>query len=66
MRLVVNGEPHEVEPGSTLSALLDELGVEPRRVAVLLNDEVVAAEARAAIPLQADDRVEVLTFAGGG
>ena len=66
MRLIVNGEPREIERGNTVSALLDELGIDPRRVAVLLNDDVVPAECRAATPLQADDRVEVLTFAGGG
>ena len=66
MRLVINGEPREVECGDTVSRLLGELGIDPRRVAVLVNDTVVATDCRATTPLQADDRVEVLTFAAGG
>ena len=66
MRLVLNGEAREMGRSDTVAALLDELGLEPQRVAVLVNDDVVPAERRAATRLQADDRVEVFTFAGGG
>ena len=56
----------EIERGDTVSALLDELRLDPQRVAVLVNDDVVPAGRRAATSLHADDRIEVLTFASGG
>ena len=66
MRLIINGEAREIERGNTVSALLDELRLDPQRVAVLVNDDVIAAAHRSSTPLHADDRVEVLTFASGG
>jgi sulfur carrier protein len=64
--LVVNGEPREVKHSATVSQLLEELGIEAQRVAVLLNDEAVPAPRRSLTPLHEGDRVELLTFAAGG
>ena len=66
MRLTVNGEGIDVDGSATIPALLSKLGVRPERVAVLVNDEVVPEAERDARTLRDGDRLEVLTFAGGG
>jgi len=66
MELLVNGETLERPEGETPAGLLVALGADAGRVAVLVNDEVVPQARRAAAALHAGDRVEVLTFAGGG
>ena len=34
MTITVNGQPREIESGTTLTGLLEEMGLEPRLVAV--------------------------------
>lgn len=66
MKLIVNGEPFECGGRGALPDLLESLGAQDDQVAVLVNDEVVVRAARQGWQLQAGDRVELLTFAGGG
>ena len=66
MTIVVNGEAHDCDDNLSLGALLVSLEASPERVATLVNDRVIAREARGKLLLQAGDRVEVLVFAGGG
>lgn len=68
-RILVNGEPREVVPGSTVADVLRALDLDPaeaRGVAVAVNDEVVRRGAWAERRLHPDDRVEVLTARQGG
>ena len=66
MRLTVNGEAHEHEGDGTLAALLVEIGVEIGRVAVMINGEVIRGKDPNEVALEEGDKVEALTFAGGG
>lgn len=66
MKLTVNGDEYDHGGDGTLVSLLQELGVKPERVAVMINDEVVEKSDRENARLNAGDRVEVLTFAQGG
>ncbi|HNT36644.1 MAG TPA: sulfur carrier protein ThiS [bacterium] len=66
MFLTVNGRKHEHQGNGTLLSLLGEIGAEAKRVAVVLNDEVVPRTSFECTDLKPDDRVEILTFAGGG
>ena len=66
MKLTLNGETIEYAGEVTLAALVCERGAVPERVATMLNDEMVTRTARAATELNAGDRVEMLSFAGGG
>ncbi len=66
MKLIVNGEPLEMEDSGGVPSLLELLGADGGRVAVMVNDLVVSREAWSTITLAEGDRVEVLTFAGGG
>ena len=63
----INGESRRVSPGTTLSALLEELGLAlSSGIAVEVNREIIPRSAHEATVLQADDRVEIVTFVGGG
>lgn len=66
MRVQVNGEPREVAPDSTVLALLAELGLSERPVAVERNTAIVPRAEHAAVVLQEGDTLEVVQFVGGG
>ena len=66
MNVLVNGEAMERPEGETLAALLAALGADKNRVAVMVNEAVIPATECAARRLTTADRVEILTFAGGG
>ncbi len=61
----MNGEPRTVAEGMTVASLLAELKVEGR-VAVERNREVVPRARHGEVTLEAGDRLEVVTFVGGG
>jgi thiamine biosynthesis protein ThiS len=65
MRIQVNGEPREVA-AATVLALVEELGLNVRKVAVERNLEIVPRSLHAATPIADGDRIEVVQFVGGG
>jgi len=65
MRILVNGVWRET-CSQQLAETLAELGYSGRAVATAVNDEFVAAEARAQLELKEGDRVEVLAPMQGG
>jgi len=66
MKLIINGEEREVQDGLSVSGLLDCLGVEPARVAVEVNFGIVKKCNYDAHLLNDGDRVEIVSFVGGG
>ena len=66
MQIVVNGQPRDVGPETTIEALLATLGVPLRGLAVERNLELVPRAAHAATRLADGDRIEVVTLVGGG
>ena len=66
MQVWVNGETREVSEGLTLSALLESLQVGGPGVAVEVNEQVVRRARHPEHQLRAGDRVEIVTFVGGG
>jgi len=66
MRLTVNGKTHVHKGDATLPALLKEMKVDGNRVAIMVNEDVVAKDERASVRLNNGDRIELLMFAGGG
>lgn len=62
----VNGQDREVPEGHTITDLLAELGLGDRRVAVERNREVVPRAAHGSTLLADGDRLELVTFVGGG
>lgn len=66
MQIVVNGSPRQAPAATTVAALLAELAVEPRHVAVEVNQELVPRARHRDWPLVDGDRLEVVTLVGGG
>ena len=66
MNLQVNGETRNVHDGLTLDALVRELELQERPIAVELNREVVPKDRYGAIRLADGDRLEIVSLVGGG
>ncbi len=64
--IVVNGEKRAVPAGHTLAALVRELDLEGRRVAVEVNEEIIPRSQYKEQVLNGGDRVEVVAAIGGG
>lgn len=64
--ILLNGECREVGCGTTVAALLTELGRHPRSVAVEHNGAILPRQRYASTELAAGDRVEVVGFVQGG
>ena len=63
---VLNGEPHQVPAGATVSDLVAGLGRDPRTVAVERNGDLVPRARFAETRLGTGDRLEVVHFVQGG
>jgi len=66
MRLTVNGAPQEVACGINLMQLLDTLKIVGERVAVEVNLQIIGREQYQEVSLKEGDRVEIISFVGGG
>ncbi len=64
--VVINGQPRTIGEGTTVAVLLVQLGFGDKRVAVERNREVVPRGQHASTVLGAGDRIELVTFVGGG
>ena len=64
--VLVNGEPRRVQPGTTVESLLGALGALASPCAVEINQEIVPRSQHGARALSTGDRVEIVTFVGGG
>jgi sulfur carrier protein len=68
VRLSVNGEPFETEPGTTIADLVAHLleGGDPKGVAVAVDRCVVPRSEWASTPARAGSLVEVVSATAGG
>ncbi len=66
MTIQVNGETRNVPDRSTVADLLRHLELVADRVAVEVNLEILDRETFAGRELREGDRIEVLSFIGGG
>jgi len=66
LHITVNGQARAAAAGTTVSALLASMGVDPTRVAIERNEEVVPRTTWNAAALAEGDRLEIVSFVGGG
>ena len=66
IEIVLNGKERSVEAGLTLAALIAGLELDSSRLAVERNRRVVPRSSFASEPVQAGDRIEIVTLVGGG
>ena len=66
MKLMVNGEAHEVDGPMSVRDLLDALGVNAQTVAVQRNEDILACADYRAVQLAEGDALELIRIVGGG
>ena len=66
LKIRVNGEQRRVPGGISIAQMLGQLGLDPLRVAVERNLEVVPRASLAEVPVADGDNFEVVHFVGGG
>ena len=66
IEIVVNGEQRRVPAGLSLEKLVLFLEIDPSRVAVERNREIVRKPMWIETPVESDDQIEVVWFVGGG
>lgn len=64
--ITLNGEQRKIDDGSTVDDILDIIGAERQRVAVVVNENIIPPENRSSIILRENDQVDVLAFVQGG
>jgi len=64
--ITVNGEPRGAQSGSMVTDLLREMGLDPARVAIERNLEILSRPDWERTTVQAGDRYEIVQFVGGG
>ena len=64
--ITVNGQHRRVPKGMTIAQLALDLGLEPTRVAVERNLEIVPRSTLAEAVIEDGDDYEIVTFVGGG
>jgi len=66
MNLTINGEARTAPGVANVAALVKSLGLDPRKVAVELNLEIVPRSTYDQTLLSDGDRIEIVHFIGGG
>ena len=66
MQILVNGQAHAVPPATALPALIEQLRLGERRLAVELNGAIVPRSSWADTALRDGDRLEIVHAIGGG
>lgn len=66
MVLQINGEKKEYDDALTLEALLEKEGYRQERIAVEWNGSILPKAKYAECVLSPNDKLEIVTFVGGG
>jgi len=66
MQITLNGESRDIAAGMTVADLLRDIGIEPRKVAVERNLEIVSKSSYDTTPVEDGDKFEIVHFIGGG
>ena len=64
--VIVNGEQRAIPAGCTISGMLEAIGLNPRKVAVERNFEVVPRSSLGNVEACEGDSFEIVHFVGGG
>lgn len=66
LSITINGEPRRIAAGLSVAGLVSELGLNPKKVAVERNLEIVPRSTHAEVLLADGDQLEIVHFVGGG
>ena len=65
-KIQLNGNTYEINNGTNLNELLNELKIQKNKVAIEVNGEIVERKKYPSLILNKDDQVEIVQFIGGG
>lgn len=66
MNITINGETREIQEGTTIQALLEDLELQPDVTVVQRNEDIIQRDAYEATALNDGDTLELVRFVGGG
>jgi thiazole synthase len=66
LSIILNGDLRTVRPGSSIADLAAEIGLDPKKVAVERNLEIVPRSTLADVLIGDGDQIEIVHFVGGG
>lgn len=66
LEIILNGRPFTAVAGQSVLDLVQSLELEPERVAVEMDGQIVKRDLWAGTPLRAGSRIELVHFVGGG
>ena len=66
MRITINGRKQDINGELSVADLLTRRETEPIQVAVEINEEIVSRKSFADVTIRDGDRIEIVTFVGGG
>ncbi|MEZ5892813.1 MAG: sulfur carrier protein ThiS [Parvularculaceae bacterium] len=66
MDIIVNGEARRLDGPTTVAGLLAALALEPRKIAVERNLEIVPKSRYGETAIMDGDQIEIVQFVGGG
>lgn len=66
IEIILNGERRAASEGQTVLDLLQQLELDPARVAIELDRRIVKQPLWATTPLRAGAQIEIVQFVGGG
>lgn len=66
IEITINGDPHKIKQGQNLVEMLQDLNLDPTKVAIERNLEIIPKTTYQDVKLMAGDRLEIVHFIGGG
>ena len=66
MNILLNGEARDINDGTLLSQLIEQLDLQGKRLAVEINREIVPRSQHGEYIIQQGDNIEIVHAIGGG
>ena len=66
MKCIINGDPFTFDQNQSIQEVLHSLELDPKRVIVELNKELIKQDKYEEYTVREDDRLELLEIVGGG
>ncbi|OGV49710.1 MAG: thiamine biosynthesis protein ThiS [Lentisphaerae bacterium GWF2_44_16] len=66
IEITINGKKNSIAADATLLSLMKEMKISPEKTVAMINDIVVKPSEYAAAILKNADKIELMSFVGGG
>lgn len=66
LSVTINGEPRQIPDGCSIAAMVADFGLDPKKVAVERNLEIVPRSTLGDEQVADGDKFEIVHFVGGG